>query len=661
MKRGYILLAVLLACLANYVAFAQQRYLRDSLGVVLKQAKTDTAVIKAYHQLYTLTDTLKYAESEMELSAKLRDKNWYAQSLLDVGRYYYFFTDSHDSALSYLKRSVQLAESLGNQMVLANGYRYLGFVFRSVDAFMAEAYYEKSLLICKKMHNDLLASYDYSAMGNIYEGIPSQYNKNTALQYYLQSLAIREKYGSYEEIASSLLETSRIYTLLGNYNKAFELRERGLNLAENAGDVMNIVSFCNLIGNDYFKLFHNDKKALEYEFKAYKMAKTQKNNFDILADVTRTLGEIYNDLKDYQKADNYYILYGSYNDSLRVKSNNEVYNLSGAKHELEVELERQKTIASNAEISKQKVKTERQTILRNTFLIGFGILLVFAIILYLGYRRQNITNRELTLSNRKIEIAYQLIESRNKDITDSIKYASTLQKAVLVSKEKVREKLKDAFILTLPKDIVSGDFYFYAEENEKVIIAACDCTGHGVPGALVSIVCSNALTRTIKEFHITEPAKILSKTREFVLETFGKAEGKVHDGMDVSLCSLNLKTREIEWSGAYNPLWYVHKNELHEIQADKQPIGIQENTKEFTNHTIKLEEGDTIYLFTDGFGDQFGGPKGKKFTRQQFQDLLLSIQDKSMADQQMELFRKHREWKGRGQQVDDILVIGIKV
>jgi serine phosphatase RsbU (regulator of sigma subunit) len=222
--------------------------------------------------------------------------------------------------------------------------------------------------------------------------------------------------------------------------------------------------------------------------------------------------------------------------------------------------------------------------------------------------------------------------------------------------------LEESFILYKPKDIVAGDFYWMETVNDLVLFAACDCTGHGVPGALVSVVCHNALNRAVREFGLTQPAEILDKTAEIVIENFSKSEEDIKDGMDISLCSFNAKTKTIQWAGANNPLWLVRKGELIETKADKQPIGRNDNTRPFTNHQFNLNADDSIYLFTDGFADQFGGVTGeKKLTRKRFKEQLLFIQDKSMQEQGIILDKFIVEYRKNVEQIDDILVMGVKV
>ena len=270
---------------------------------------------------------------------------------------------------------------------------------------------------------------------------------------------------------------------------------------------------------------------------------------------------------------------------------------------------------------------------------------------------------EEKVQERTLEIEEQkeLVEEKQKDILDSITYAKRLQDAILPPVSFIKKFLPDSFLVYKPKDIVAGDFYWMERSDDNILIAAANCTGHGVPGALVSVVCSNALNRTVKEFHITEPGKILDKVRELVLETFEKSESNVQDGMDISLCCITTKTKEVQWSGAYNSLWYIQKGEIKEVAADKQPIGKNNRPEPFNTHKLNLQKGDTLYLFTDGYADQFGGPKGKKFKYKQMEELLLANASKPMDEQKDVLENTLEKWKGTLEQVDDILIIGIRV
>jgi serine phosphatase RsbU (regulator of sigma subunit) len=274
-------------------------------------------------------------------------------------------------------------------------------------------------------------------------------------------------------------------------------------------------------------------------------------------------------------------------------------------------------------------------------------------------------NLEQKVLERTVDLNHQkeMVEEKNKEIVDSINYALRLQRAILPTTSKVKAALPDSFILFKPKDIVSGDFYWMHEQGESVLIAAVDCTGHGVPGAMVSVVGANSLDRCVKEFKLKDPAHILDKLCDMVIETFESSDHEVKDGMDITLCSVNLKTRKIKFAGAHNPLWIVkHKTlEVEEFKADKQPIGKFDYRKDFTCHDIQLEKGDCIYLFSDGYADQFGGPGGKKFKYKTLMQLLQQIHTKPMVDQHEILNHEFEAWRGMLEQIDDVCVIGIRV
>jgi serine phosphatase RsbU (regulator of sigma subunit) len=263
------------------------------------------------------------------------------------------------------------------------------------------------------------------------------------------------------------------------------------------------------------------------------------------------------------------------------------------------------------------------------------------------------------VAEEKLKETLNEVEEKQKEITDSINYAKRIQEAILPSFDFIKTHLPDSFIYYQPKDIVAGDFYWAEKVGDDFFIAAADCTGHGVPGALVSVVCCNALNRTVNEFKLSEPGKILDKTRELVLESFSKNGADIKDGMDISLISINGNV--VKWAGANNPLWYYQNNDLKELKANKQPIGKTDNPEPFTTHIIELKKGDSLYLFTDGFADQFGGPKGKKFKYKQLEELLISTNQLSVSSQHETLKSTLNSWKGSLEQVDDICIIAIRV
>ena len=268
---------------------------------------------------------------------------------------------------------------------------------------------------------------------------------------------------------------------------------------------------------------------------------------------------------------------------------------------------------------------------------------------------------EIKLQNEIIKQQKLDVETKQKEILDSITYSKRIQKTILPPSNFFDEYTRNSFILYKPKDIVAGDFYWAEKTGDKLLFAVCDCTGHGVPGALVSVVCFNALNRTVRELKITQPSKILDKTSEIIEDSFSTFEEKISDGMDISLCAFNLKTHTLEWSGANNPIWIINNSLITELKPDKQPIGKFENKKSFTNHVVSLKKGDTIYLFTDGIQDQFGGEKGKKFKAANLKQLLLSIEAEPLEKQKGIINNEFERWKGNLEQVDDVCILGIQL
>ena len=307
---------------------------------------------------------------------------------------------------------------------------------------------------------------------------------------------------------------------------------------------------------------------------------------------------------------------------------------------------------------------------------GMLTLSVALFTILLIHTRTNLTKKEiiarlaLAESNNQLEIKNEIIEEKSKDIRDSINYAQRIQQAILPSAEKINTVLKDYFIFFKPKDIVSGDFYWHAAvkttpqdgspANNIVVMAAVDCTGHGVPGALMSIIGSTILNQTTTAAAVNSPADALG----FLNKEITKSLNSIKDGMDMALCAINFDKLELQYAGANNPLYIVRQKQFIEVKPDKLAIGADTDDaaiKVFTNHTIKLEKGDSVYLFTDGYADQFGGPNGKKFKYKKFQELLIEMQDNTMEEQKQILNFHFEQWKGSLEQVDDILVIGIRI
>lgn len=298
--------------------------------------------------------------------------------------------------------------------------------------------------------------------------------------------------------------------------------------------------------------------------------------------------------------------------------------------------------------------------------------LIFIILFFAFFRIQTRALRNLTRQFREREkIAQQLLTQKeelslkNKNITDSINYAKRIQSALMPSEKQFKNIFPESFVLHIPRDIVSGDFYWINEINDNIFIAAVDCTGHGVPGAFVSIIGFELFRKLTNIEGIKKPSEILNNLNQDFREVFGDVENiTLKDGMDLAFCSYNKRTKIMEFAGAFNPLYLIRDNSIIEIKGDRNSVGLDHpdsDNNEFTNHTVQLQTDDIFYIFSDGFADQFGGPEGKKYKYRRFRHLLLALHHLPLKRQHDYLQKSITEWKGNLEQVDDILVIGIKI
>lgn len=285
-----------------------------------------------------------------------------------------------------------------------------------------------------------------------------------------------------------------------------------------------------------------------------------------------------------------------------------------------------------------------------------------SIINQLKMREEELT-RLVNERTKELKIRNEEITLKNREITDNVNYAKRIQSAILPGINLIQKTLAQSFVLYLPKDIVSGDFYSFFVQGNHVILVAADCTGHGVTGAFLSVIGSSLLHQIIHEKKITEPAKILDSLNEEMILALRQRENESNDGMDVSVCTLDLEKNELQYAGANRPLWFIRNNEVIVYAPDKFPVGGLQilHDHSFTNHSIQLKKEDALYIFSDGYADQFGGAKGKKLMSKTFKEILLSLQYMNLRDQEIYLKDYFQSWKGNNEQVDDVLVIGVKL
>ncbi|MCB9223836.1 MAG: SpoIIE family protein phosphatase [Crocinitomicaceae bacterium] len=537
-------------------------------------------------------------------------------------------TGNTDKAIEAGLEGIRLFESISKKTEVINLKARLCSMYLEIgDTNQAEVSIHEAEDLAEELGNPVWINFCRSPKSDLLQAMGKYEEANALL---LESLEYNLQQPDKRMISYNYAIVSQSYLKLNNPSKAVQMAEQGLQIALDNELIKEKLDNLEIIHSAYYQN-HQYKKAYEY-FEQYLELQNELKGAEDIADIERQLA-------DYEA------------NKLALAD-----SLNQAKLNFEKDLSHQK------ELSDQK----RQKYITGAIVI---ILLIGGGALFLVFKRTKKHNAELAAQK-------EIVETQKNEIVDSIKYAKRIQSAILPPDKVVKANLENSFILYKPKDIVAGDFYWMQTVESKTIFAAADCTGHGVPGALVSVVCHNALNRSVKEFNLSNPADILDKTRELIVTEFQKSDEEVKDGMDIAICVLN--DLNLEYAGAHNPLWIIRNGDfenvkdaslitrndqwqLFEIKADKQPVGISHQSNSFTSHTIKLKENDRIYIFSDGYSDQFGGNQGKKFKTKAFKELLLSIQQLDMDEQKKKIDETFEEWKGGIEQLDDVCVIGVRI
>ena len=536
---------------------------------------------------------------------------------INLGVVYYYLND-FDKTIRNFKLSLEIDQSLNDSSNLSISFNNIGAVYEAISEFdSALFYYKKSLQIIEALNDTSELGGTYNNIGNLHFRKASNGN------------------GSFTEA-------------LNFYNKALYY-----NLETNGSDNEK-VAILEMLSLTHKEL-GNEKKAYDYICRAKKIAESAKN-LQWQSDVYQNLAQVYSRFSRFDSAYFYLSQHIAVKDSLFNQEKSKQIAEMEAKYE-NVEKQKQLEI-QQLELDKNQAEIKQHQILEYGLVGGvFGLLIVGITILF-RYREKNKANILLQSKNQEIR-------TKNQEIVESIHYAKRLQSAILPAKKLVNGHLEESFIIYQPKDIVSGDFYWVNPLSEsKVLFAAVDCTGHGVPGAFVSIVGYNLLNKMVDDLKISLPSEILINLNKYMADALShEGETNVKDGMDISLCLLDKENLKLEFSGANNPLYIIRKGELIEIKGDKLAIGSYYFREErfFNNHIIDLQKNDMIYSFTDGYADQFGGPKGKKFMYKQFKKLLIDMAEKPLSEQKPILINNFEQWRGDLEQVDDICIIGVRV
>ncbi len=650
----------------------------------------------------------------LKLFEEIENKEGIGNSYIALGNIHKF-QGEFDKAVEYYSKSLKLQEEIGDKQGIATASHNIGVIFRDQGKYdKAIEYYSKSLKIQEEIGDKNGMSNTLINIGNIYS---EQGELDKVLSYYLKGLELKKEIGDKQGIANSLDNIGTIYQEKGEIDTAIDYFLKGLKIREEIGDKRGIGQSLNSIGNIYFEKT-DYKEAMDYYSKSFEiqeeigdkkgvsnalnnLGKTYQVQGDynnalkycnqaltlsrkigvsqVTRDAAKCLWEINQQLGRYKESLSMYEIYITVRDSLLSEENQRGLIQQEYKYAYEKQAAADSIKAAEANKVKDallaaEIAENNQRKQQSYFLFGgLALALIFGGFIFNRYKVTSQQKEIISEQKEEVDKAYSELEGKNQKILDSITYAKRIQSAILPPAKVVKEYLHESFIIYLPKDVVAGDFYWLESfasvdsakasdsKDSKVFFAAADCTGHGVPGAMVSVVCNNGLNRSVREHGLTDPGKILDKTREIVVQEFEKSEEEVKDGMDIALCSLEGKT--LKYAGAHNPLVIVRKDaeECEVIKPNKEPIGQFDNPQPYTTHKVELLEGDSIYLFSDGFQDQFGGPKGKKFMISRFKKLLVEVSKEPMDKQKELILKAFYDWKGNEEQVDDVCVIGVRI
>jgi serine phosphatase RsbU (regulator of sigma subunit) len=643
--------------LANLFA---QKSVPDSLSDLLPKLSGEKKVntlndLADYYHRNDETKSINYANEALDLSLKLNYKKGTIASYSNLA-YSKIQQSDYKGSLDFSIKALKISESINDKHLTAEAYANIANAYLNMFNFSLA---DKNYLCAAKSYGELGDSLNVAIIYlNLAVSFDNREKLDTALFYYNKS------YPYFNRIKNNARFMGLWYTNVGDlfrkqekYKEALEYQIKAEPLLIEAQDNFTLMVLYSGIPYTLSKLGQHEK-ALEYANKSVdlgiKLGSKRELSYSYM-----TLADVYEGKKDLKKEIEFLRKHIALNDSVFTEETGNTITEMQSKYESEKKEKEIELLNKNQALQEAQIeKHESQQILS----IGIGaFILILAIVLAIGIKNKNKAHNILKKQKQEIELQKHLVDEKQKEIIDSINYAKRLQTAILATPEDINKAIPENFLFYQPKDIVAGDFYFFETTDTHIFYAAADCTGHGVPGALVSVVCSDILTRCVRELKLTNPGEILDKAREMVLTTFAKSNSDVKDGMDISLLCINKNNNEVKWTGANNPLWYIEEKELKEIKGDKQPIGKTDNPTPFTTHTISNAKGFTFYLFTDGFADQFGGNKGKKFKYKQLEELLLSTCSLPFKEQENILHNSFETWKGKLEQVDDVCIIGFKL
>lgn len=583
------------------------------------------------------------------------------QLLLNVS--FSLFSQNTTTSTSDLESQVVRFEKEGNTLELVRAEVKLGFLYREKNNIQKSIeYFLKALKINENLNNTNAIKVICSNLGILYA---ESENYDLALVYLKKSLALNEKAGKQSDMLADLVNIAQVLQNLKKYAESSQIAERSIAMAQEQSDMVSLKNSYAIMSENFEKT-GNQVKAKEYfELAASIKNRMQKEELKKFESRTQEAEEeVFAKNKEIKTKES----------RIREISREQQLTLELLKKEKELNEFKEKDFKAKERLQIAEKRNTRQII---QSLVVILILVSISLIFIFKQLREKKkafdmlekSNQQVIKQKDEIEIQHEVVISQKKKITDSIYYAKRIQSAVLTPASILEKSIPENFIFYKPRDIVSGDFYFIAEQDGIVVLGAADCTGHGVPGAFMSmlgiayineIVNRSALTNQI---HSLQANEILNELREKVIVSLhqsGKPE-EPKDGMDMALCIFDIRNKQMQYAGAHNPAFIIRNKEPMVLEADKMSIGIYKDTDvSFTNQQIDLQNGDCIYLYSDGYYDQFGGPRGSKMLSGNFRRYLLEIHEKPMSEQRRLIEEFYKKWKGHNEQLDDVMVVGLR-
>jgi serine phosphatase RsbU (regulator of sigma subunit) len=649
---------ILVSSVFFFSSYAQQKAI--SVDELIESTKTDTA---KFHTLLQLSQEYKntapnkafdFAMHALVLATNISYKKGIALANNNLGDLYWYKYDFVSSE-SYYVDGFKIFNKINDSAGIADGYRNMGWIyFYKNENIEALECHKKSLKINQQLKSKKNAGQNFNDIATCYLKLGLE---DSAMYNYCQAMDIQQELDNKNELSAIYGNIGQIYSKMGVSWLAIDNALTSLKYAEEVDNKIYLADIYATL-SDFYKKDQNYDVAINFIELSIKASREMDNKTMVNLGYT-AISELYALQGNYDKALEYNLLSQRLSDSVYNEANERLYFEMLKNNESENKLLKIQNLKKDKEITEQKLSQGKKVRL---YLLGFGIFVAgFAIFLMRNNKQRERINLELT----KVST---LIKEKNEEIMDSIAYSKRIQDVCLPSEELRTNLFNNSFIFFRPKDIVSGDFYWYTEKDGKRIIACCDCTGHGVPGALMSMIGINSLNRIVNGKGITSTDEILLTLHHEISKTL-KQDDQVYinDGIDVSIVCFNSEN-EIEYSGANSPLCIVRKDannlpQLIEIEPDRLSVGII-NTDEiikYTKQRITLQKEDCIYLFSDGIFDQFGGPEGKKYGSGGLRKLLIQLASYSPEEQRRFIAEEMNQWIAKTEQIDDISVIGIKI